>query len=226
MASPSNPNNIPQSAAASLNNTATSSNNNNTNHSSGANQNQEVLEATKLKFAEEKSLLKTHPLPKTVFKDHLKGLHWEAVMHIHWAAVHSLRLSMHDQFFSEYHGMLQVFSVLDQATEEDRYQDYTSIARMLVVCPICFNNPSVSLYKSLTILSWHPRSIPSSQQLDYFYFFGNFFSIGTPPHCITTTMVCSGCCISITLLLISILLYFNDAGTAFVGEASRRSRSV
>ncbi|KAL7558739.1 hypothetical protein ACA910_010895 [Epithemia clementina (nom. ined.)] len=143
MAPPSN--NTSQSAAASSNNTTTS----NTNRSSVAEQTQEVSEATKLKFAEEKSLLKMHPPPKLVFKDCLKGSHWEAVMHIHWTEVHSLCLSMHDRSFSEYHGMLQVFSVLDQATEEDRYQDYKSITQMLVVCPICFNNPSVSLYKSL-----------------------------------------------------------------------------
>ena len=75
---------------------------------------------------------------------------WGQVYHVDWTEFEALKQQIPSLQLERNKGLAKLMLAFQEgATPKDAEEDYKAMARRLVVCPICFNDPNVSLFSSI-----------------------------------------------------------------------------
>jgi hypothetical protein len=115
--------------------------------------------ALRAQYKEEKSLISF--CTPTCFQNLTGASLWGTVKHINWKGVSSVQESLgsEDQMYPGLSRIIETFNrdrleqVSNGMTMEQAANDFKSIARRLVICPLCFSNEDMPLLSSIIITS-------------------------------------------------------------------------
>ena len=117
------------------------------------------------KFAQEKSIIPFRKLPISVFKA-TSSIYWRRVKHIDWDKLHSTRRPMSAKDLKIYPGIQRILDVFVALHVEDEDPNYKMISKSMVICPLCWDNPNVTVLNATISLGKNGNTSNIKQHWD------------------------------------------------------------